>query len=277
MCQLFRVATNMIKRIEPGQKYAQLTTKAKIDKKSRNAVWLCSCSCGKETEVRADYLRSGKTVSCGCYRSSKFTVNDNNTSRALSLFNDGFSVFEIAQRMKVSPSNVQKFLNTCGIKTFVSLQSLSDYRSSDKDKWCVLYSAWGMSTTEIALYDKTTVTTVLSVLRKNGIKVRSQSRPSPRMISEIKARVEQYKSLYEQGFTLHEIAEHFDRTYNAIAYLLTSHGCTLRSRKEEVRAQRIRHKKEVLGLIEVRSVKLSETSKAPKLREVESKLRKQIK
>lgn len=97
------------------------------------------------------------------------------------------------------------------------------------------------------------------------------------MISEIKARVEQYKSLYEQGFTLHEIAERFDRAYDAIAYLLTSHGCTLRSRKEGVQAQRIRHKKEVLGLIEVRSVKLSETSKAPMLREVENKLRKQIK
>lgn len=140
-------------------------TKAKIDK-GYNTVWLCSCSCGKETEVRADYLKSGKTVSCGCCRSSKFTINDNNTSRALSLFNDGFSVFEIVQKMKVLPSNVQKFLNTCDIKTFVSLQSLSDYRSLDKDKWCVLYGVWGMSTTEIALYNKTTVATVLSVLRK---------------------------------------------------------------------------------------------------------------
>jgi predicted DNA-binding protein YlxM (UPF0122 family) len=248
-----------------------------LPQKSHNAVWLCSCICGKETEVRADYLKSGKIVSCGCYRLSKLTANDDNTSRALLLFNDGLSVFEIAQRMKVSPSNVQKFLNTCGVKTVVSLRALGDYRSSDKDKWCVLYRDWGMSVTEIALYDKTTTATVLSVLRKKGIKVRSQSKPSPRMISEIKVRVEQYKSLYEQGFTLREIAERFNRTNNAIAYLLTSHGCTLRSRKEEIQSQRIRHKKEILGLIESRNVKLSETSKAPTLREVENKLRERTK
>lgn len=263
----------MIKRIEQGQKYAQLTVKAKIGKKGNNAVWLCSCICGQETEVRADNLKSGKIVSCGCYRLSKFTANDDNTSWALSLFNDGFSVFEIAQRMKVSPSNVQKFLKTCGIETTISLQALSAYRSSDKDKWCALYSGWGMSVTEIAVYDKTTVATVLSVLSKNGVKVRSQGQPSPRMISEIKARVEQYKSLYEQGFTLHEIAERFNRTYDAVTYLLTSHGCTLRSRKEEIQVQKIRHKKEVIELIKSRNVKLSETSKAPKLREAENKLR----
>ena len=29
--------------------------------------WLCVCDCGTETVVVADKLRSGKTVSCGCY------------------------------------------------------------------------------------------------------------------------------------------------------------------------------------------------------------------
>mgnify|MGYP003402563803 FL=1 len=267
----------MIERIEPGQKYAQLTVKSRVGKKGNNVVWLCGCICGKETEVRADNLKSGNTVSCGCYRLNKLTVNDDNTSRALSLFNDGFSVFEIAQKMKVSPSNVQKFLNTCGIWTTISLQDLSDYRSADKAKWCVLYRDWKLSLTEIAVYDKTTATTVLSALRKNGIEVRDQSQPSPRMISEVKARVDQYKSFYEQGFTLREIAERFDRESEGIAYLLTAHGCTLRSREEEVKAQRIRRKKEILGLIEARSVKLSETSKAPMLREVENKSRKRTK
>lgn len=30
--------------------------------------WECKCSCGKETQVRTEHLRSGRVVSCGCYR-----------------------------------------------------------------------------------------------------------------------------------------------------------------------------------------------------------------
>lgn len=34
--------------------------------KRRNARWVCMCSCGNETIVRSDSLRSGRTQSCGC-------------------------------------------------------------------------------------------------------------------------------------------------------------------------------------------------------------------
>lgn len=30
------------------------------------AVWLCACDCGGRTSVKATYLRTGHTVSCGC-------------------------------------------------------------------------------------------------------------------------------------------------------------------------------------------------------------------
>ncbi len=30
--------------------------------------WQCRCSCGKEVQVRTEHLRSGRVVSCGCYR-----------------------------------------------------------------------------------------------------------------------------------------------------------------------------------------------------------------
>src|SRR5882762_10478525 len=34
--------------------------------KSRQIRWLCKCSCGAETIVRSQDLRSGRVVSCGC-------------------------------------------------------------------------------------------------------------------------------------------------------------------------------------------------------------------
>lgn len=38
---------------------------------SRSVVWLCKCDCGKETFVRANELRNGSVLSCGCYRKEK--------------------------------------------------------------------------------------------------------------------------------------------------------------------------------------------------------------
>lgn len=52
-----------------GQRFGRLTAIRKIGKANgHGALWLCSCDCGKDTETRAQYLRSGATTSCGCYR-----------------------------------------------------------------------------------------------------------------------------------------------------------------------------------------------------------------
>ncbi len=51
-----------------GQKFGRLTV---LDRdKSNNtkhAYWICQCECGKIKSIRSAHLRSGGTISCGCY------------------------------------------------------------------------------------------------------------------------------------------------------------------------------------------------------------------
>jgi len=39
--------------------------------KHNNTRWICECSCGEVRSVRADDLRSGKSISCGCYSNDR--------------------------------------------------------------------------------------------------------------------------------------------------------------------------------------------------------------
>lgn len=55
-----------------GHKYGMLTVLYEVDPQvlksgHKNYVWKCLCDCGNEKNVRATSLRSGVTVSCGCY------------------------------------------------------------------------------------------------------------------------------------------------------------------------------------------------------------------
>ncbi len=56
-----------------GCSFGELTVLKRLDTKldkggRRRTMWLCRCSCGNETAVSADALKSGNQVSCGCYR-----------------------------------------------------------------------------------------------------------------------------------------------------------------------------------------------------------------
>lgn len=54
-----------------GRKYGKLTA-VKLDHTTRNgAFWLCRCECGNTCVVREDNLITGRTISCGCTRTSK--------------------------------------------------------------------------------------------------------------------------------------------------------------------------------------------------------------
>lgn len=64
---MVKVRTSLV-----GQTFGRLTVLAQADDhvsptRSR-AAWLCRCSCGQNTVVVGEDLRSGATQSCGCHR-----------------------------------------------------------------------------------------------------------------------------------------------------------------------------------------------------------------
>lgn len=61
-----------------GQRFSRLLVIAEAGRKDRKVMWLCRCDCGNETTVRAYYLRSGHTTSCGCYNRERI-VEGNRT------------------------------------------------------------------------------------------------------------------------------------------------------------------------------------------------------
>lgn len=57
-----------------GKKFGRLTAIRKTgEKKGSFVVWECVCDCGKIAFVASHQLKSGKTKSCGCYRTDKLS------------------------------------------------------------------------------------------------------------------------------------------------------------------------------------------------------------
>ena len=51
-----------------GKKFGRLLAIGRIENDGRGeSRWLCKCDCGNESVVLGSHLRSGRTVSCGCY------------------------------------------------------------------------------------------------------------------------------------------------------------------------------------------------------------------
>lgn len=52
-----------------GQRFGRLTAIKRVESnKQGNTQWKCICDCGNEVIVNSQYLKSGHTKSCGCYR-----------------------------------------------------------------------------------------------------------------------------------------------------------------------------------------------------------------
>ena len=54
-----------------GQKIGRLTVLHEAPKRNQYRYWTCKCDCGNIKEIAQSTLRTGKTISCGCYRIEK--------------------------------------------------------------------------------------------------------------------------------------------------------------------------------------------------------------
>lgn len=70
-----------------GKKFGKLTVIEKEPyKKGKATIWKCICDCGNEVSVRGYCLRSGKTKSCGCIRTTDLSGQRYGRLVVLSLF-----------------------------------------------------------------------------------------------------------------------------------------------------------------------------------------------
>lgn len=110
--------------IQPNSKKLNLTNKifgeltvlkpatAKEDKYTR---WICKCSCGKEVEVRTDYLTSGHTTSCGHIKNQLFGKKD--------LIGQRFGKLTVIENI---PPESKKCQCDCGNICFVKTYNLTN-------------------------------------------------------------------------------------------------------------------------------------------------------
>ena len=51
--------------VKPGTKYGELVVVREAALLGGKRKFVCKCTCGNQTEIRLDHLRSGHTTSCG--------------------------------------------------------------------------------------------------------------------------------------------------------------------------------------------------------------------
>lgn len=58
------------------KRYGRLTVLRQANyKKDKNVVWVCQCDCGNIVDKVGNYLKTGDTQSCGCYKKQNESIN----------------------------------------------------------------------------------------------------------------------------------------------------------------------------------------------------------
>lgn len=97
-------------RIRKGNVYGHLTAVKQLPKEKSMPKWLCSCECGKETEVFSGNLLSGNTKSCGCIRTNETISEGKRLAKRMILSTNNTVHYSTWRRKVVTRDN-----NTCVI------------------------------------------------------------------------------------------------------------------------------------------------------------------
>ena len=72
-----------------GKRFGRLTVIKRVgNDNQKKPQWRCKCDCGNETITRANSLRRGTIVSCGCYSKEIHRTHGGSGSRLYAVWND---------------------------------------------------------------------------------------------------------------------------------------------------------------------------------------------
>lgn len=110
-----------------NQTFGELTAlfRVKNNTASKQAAWLCSCSCGNEVVVLATYLRSGHTSSCGCMRYEKMAATHRKPLEPGQKFGRWTILYALPMRSGCKTGTDYMCECECGTRRAVSRQSLA--------------------------------------------------------------------------------------------------------------------------------------------------------
>ena len=109
-----------------GEKFYKLTVLSEVPmeqrKNKKRVEWLCKCECGNTTTVITNYLKSGHTKSCGCWRAENMS-----NLFSLDLIGEKYNkltIIEKTDQRGADGSIIWKCKCDCGNKHYASTNSL---------------------------------------------------------------------------------------------------------------------------------------------------------
>ena len=103
-----------------GRKFGKLTVVEFLRTEKRKTYWKCRCDCGKMKEVKADHLKAGKVVSCGCARKDRQIEGHRVLEKT---FVEGTNTSQISPDRKMNRNN------KAGVRGVSWLKSKNKYRA----------------------------------------------------------------------------------------------------------------------------------------------------
>lgn len=105
-----------------GNKYNRLTVINRVEGKYGKPSWLCKCECGNFCTVYGQYLKSGKTKSCGCYQKEQARENrlkHGRADKASSEYKEYTREIHIKRKYNLSIERYNKMLTEQNNKCFI--------------------------------------------------------------------------------------------------------------------------------------------------------------